>query len=129
MMYACGNTAAKNDKKSYSKLTPIAYKGAILALGLLALNIAFIAVYKLSWAFGSLDGSLVKLWAAIGNALTLFWFSPYMNLLGMDKGSISFHGYAIIILLHIVACYFGYFAGYKGFDISSKFRFLVYEKK
>lgn len=129
MMYSIGYSVAKNDKKSYAKLTPFAYKGAVISLGLGFLNILTAILYKLLWTIGSDGESLINLWAVIGNVFSLFWFSPYMNLLGMDKGNMAVYGYLIIILLHTVMCFLGYFAGYKNFDISAKFRFLVYEKK
>lgn len=129
MMYSCGYNTAKNDKKSYANLTPVAYKGAVIALGLLVLNIVIILLYKLSWISGSDGETLSKLWATGGNVFSVFWFSPYLNFLGMDKGNIAPYGYAIITLLHTAACFIGYFAGYKDFDISKKLRLLVYEKE
>ncbi len=129
MMYLRGYTTARNDKKSYTKLTPIAYKGAVIALGLVVLNIFAVIIYKLSWLLGSDGESLSTLRAVAGNVFGIFWFSPYLNLLGMDKGSIAPYGYAVIVLLHTTACFLGYFAGYKNFDISVKLRNLVYEKK
>lgn len=129
VMYLRGYTTAGNDKKSYTKLSPIAYKGAVISLGLLFLNILPIFIYNLSWAIGSDGENLVNIWAIGGNAFCIFWFSPYLNLLGMDKGSIAVYGYAVIALLHTIACFLGYFAGYKNFDISEKLRLLVYEKK
>lgn len=129
MMYATGYTIEKNDKKSYSKLTPVSYKGALLPLGLSLLNILTLIIYKLSWALGSNGENIENWWALAGNIFGLFWFSPYMNILGMETGKIAPYGYAIIFLLHELACFAGYFAGYKDFDISAKFSFLMYEKK
>lgn len=129
MMYSVGYSAVADDKKSHTKLTPIPYKGAVIALGLVLLNILVVLLYKLSWSLGSEGGELVKLWAVVGNILGLFWFSPCVNLLGISKGSIAVYGYAIIFFLHTIVCFLGYFAGYKNFDISAKLKFLVYEKK
>ncbi|MBR4720323.1 MAG: hypothetical protein IK057_01035 [Clostridia bacterium] len=129
MMYSVGYSVAKNDKKSYAKLTPFAYKGALISLGLLILNILTAILYRMSWTFGSSGGSLTNLWAVIGNVFTLFWFSPYMNLLSLDNGNMSVCGYLIIVFLHTVMCFLGYLAGYKNFDISAKLKFLFYEKK
>lgn len=128
-MYSVGCSVAKNDKKSYAKLTPFAYKGAVISLGLGILNVLTVILYKLSWTIGGDSEGLTKLWAVIGNLFSLFWFSPYMNLLGMDKGNMTVYGYLISLLLHTAMCFLGYFAGYKDFDISAKFKFLVYEKK
>lgn len=129
MMYSAGYSAEKSDKKSYTKLTPIPYKGAVIALGLMLVNFLVGFLYKLSWTLGGNTEELTNLWAAAGNIFGIFWFSPYVNLLGMDKGNISGCGYAIIFFLHTAACFLGYLAGYKNFDLSAKLRFLVYEKK
>ena len=129
MIYSASYTVVKNDKKSYTKLTPIPYKGALISLGLLLVNIIVLVIYHLSWQFGSNAEGLTNGWALAGNIFGLFWFAPYMNLLGMENGHIALHGYAIILLLHPIACFLGYFAGYKNFDISTKFKFLVYDQK
>lgn len=129
MMYYVGYSSAKNDKKSYSKLKPFAPKGAVIALGVLFLNILTAVLYKTAWAIGSDGESFNKIWAFSANLFSLFWFSPYINLLGMDKGNIAYYGYAVIVFLNTTACFFGYLAGYKDFDISKKLGFLIYEKK
>ena len=131
MMYSAGYTVVKNDKKSYTDLTPFPYKGALLSIGLLVLNILFLVIYRLSWSIGvDADGHITNVWSLIGNILGMFWFAPYRELLGhMEIGYISPCGYAVILLFHVVACTLGYFAGYKDFDISAKMRFLVYDQK
>ena len=129
MIYSAGYTVVKNDKKSYTELTPIPYKGALLSLGLLLINIIVLAIYHLSWMLGRTPEGISIGWALAGNIFSIFWFSPYMNLLSMENGHIALYGYAIIILLHPIACFLGYFAGYNNFDISTKFKFLVYDQK
>lgn len=129
MIYSAGYAAVKNDKKSYTKLSPFKYKGALLSLGLLLLNIIIAAIYHISWASGSDTGGISVWFSLAGRVFSVFWFSPYMNLLGMDNGNIALYGYAIILLFHAIACFLGYFAGYNDFDISAKLRFLVYDTK
>ena len=129
MIYSAGYNIVKNDKKSYTELSPISYKGALLSLGLLAVNIIVLVIYHLSWFFGSTPEGISTWWSLAGNIFSIFWFSPYMNLLGMENGHIAFYGYAIIILLHPIACFLGYYAGYNNFDISAKLKFLVYDQK
>ena len=131
MMYSAGYTIVKNDKKSYTKLTPVPYKGALLPLGLLILNILFLVIYKLSWSIGvDSNGNISNIWSLIGNIAGMVWFSPYRELLGnMESGYIAPYGYAIVLLFHTIACFLGYFAGYNDFDISKKLRFLVYDQK
>lgn len=129
IIYSEGYAAEKNDKKSYTPLEPFAYKGAIIATGLLFMNILVLVTYKLSWTFGSDGGTLVKLWALLGNFFSIFWFSPYLNLLGMESGKFSGFGYAIVLVLHMLMSSLGYYAGYKNFDLSEKMQKFIYEKK
>ena len=129
MMYSAGYETFRSDRKSYSQLTPFWYKGLILSTGVIVLNALILTIYKLSWIFGSDGTSVTSVWSFIGNFLGLFWFSPYLNLLGMASGNIKIYGYAIIFLLHTLACFLGYFAGYKNYDISAKLRAFMYEKK
>lgn len=129
MIYSAGYNTVKNDKKSYTELTPVPYKGALLSLGLLVFNIIVLVIYHLSWFFGSTPEGISTWWSLVGNIFSIFWFSPYLNLLNMENGHIALYGYAIILLLHPSACFLGYYAGYKNFDISAKFKFLVYDQK
>lgn len=128
-IYSAGYQAEINDKKSYSPLTPKPYKGALLSLGVLAVNIALAFSYLLVWKTAGNGESLTNLWAVAVNVLCLFWFSPFMSFLGEQKGAIAPFGYIIIFILPTLSCFLGYFAAYKNFDILQKLRFLVYEKK
>lgn len=129
LMYSAGYQALKNDKKSYSPLTPKKYKGALLSLGLLALSILIVIAYLIAWRVAGDGENLITLWAVAVNVLYLFWYSPFVGFLGTQKGTISMLGYIIIFVLPTASCFLGYFAGYKGFDISEKLRTLIYEKK
>jgi len=129
IMYSAGYQAEKNDKKSYSPLTPTPYKGAVLSLGVLAVNALIVLSYLLAWRISGDGENFTNLRAVAVNAIYLFWFSPFIGFLGTQKGAIAPFGYIIIFVLPILSCFLGYFAGYKNFDISAKLRFLVYEKK
>lgn len=129
MMYSVCYSQARNDKKSYSPLTPMKYKGILLCLGVLVISIMAIFGYIFVWRTQSDGESLVKLWAISINVFYMFWFSPFINFLSDKKGAISILGYVMMFVPTALSCFLGYLAGYKDFDISSKMKFLVYEKK
>lgn len=125
-MYSESFSQAKNDKKSYSPLTPKPYKGLLLPLGVIFINIlvTLIHIFALRGA-----GETLNLSAISANVLYLFWFSPFISFLDMQKGAISTAEYAVVFVLPLLSCFFGYFAGYKNFNISDKLRGFMYEKK
>lgn len=129
VMYSAGYQAEKNDKKSYSPLTPKKYKGALISLGVLVLSIVFVCAYLLVWQTASDGNNLTSLWAVAVNILYLFWFCPFVNFLSAQKGVIPPIWYFIIFILPTASCFLGYFAGYKNFNILEKLRTLMYEKK
>ncbi len=140
-MYSAGNNAYLNDKKSISPLTPKAAKGFILPLILTLSNLLIFILYRLAWTVG-FNGQSLEIWAVIVNVITILWTSPFhapylvsnpnqyqSHLLGMSSGTMSIHGYLIILLIPIIASGVGYFAAYKGFDLNAKMHSLAYEKK
>lgn len=128
-MYSVCYAKAKDDKKSYSPLTPEKYKGILLSAGLLVINIAVAFIYSFIWKTASDGANLTGIGAVAVNVFCLFWFSPFISFLGEQNGVISVLGYVAIFALPVLSCFFGYLAGYKNFDISRKLKFLVYEKK
>lgn len=120
---------AANDKKSYSPLTPHIYKGALLSVGVLIINVAVILLHIYIWKTAGSSGNLESLSAVAANVFCLFWLSPFINFLSMQKGTVLTAVYAAGLILPVLSCFLGYLAGYKNFDISTKFRFLIYEKQ
>ena len=96
---------------------------------LVAVNLLFVLIYKLTWVLGGDGVSIQKMWAVVNNILSFAWFSVYGVLTGMDKGNLSVMGYIIIFLLPYISYFLGYFAGVKKFDISEHFTGFMYEKK
>ena len=129
IMYSACYSQAKNDKKSYSPLTPKKYKGILLSMGVLVMSIFVVFGYIFVWQKASDGENLINLWAVAVNIFYLFWFSPFISFLGKQKGTIAITEYAIAFIIPIASCFLGYLAGYKNFDIAEKMRFLVYEKK
>ena len=128
-IYAYSETALRDDKRSVSPLTPNPLKGLLLPAFLTIVNVLVILLYKLAWSQGSDGHSMTEIWSLILNIISLLWVAPYEPLLGMAYGHIELQGYLIIFVTPFVSSLLGYFAAYKGFDLSAKIHSLAYEKK
>ena len=128
-LYNASYQAEKNDAKSYTKLEPKWYKGALLPTFILGMNVICIVSYLLVWKFACADGGLTSLWAVAVNAVSLFWFAPYQKLVPLEAGTIGTIGYVCMFTVPILSCFLGYYAGYKNFDLTEKLHKFTYEKK
>lgn len=128
-VYSCGETAAKNDKKSYVEGDPDLKKCLYIPLLLIIVNIIVVVTYKLTWVFGSDGNSIQELWSLVTNIISVAWFAGFGVLSGMDKGSFSLLGIICIVVLPYLAYFLGYLAGVKKFDISEVMFGFMYEKK
>ncbi len=128
-LYGVSESIYRDDKKTYTKLSPFWYKGAILSILPILLNLIFATLIMFVWKKYSEGGALQNAGAIVINVIGVFWVSPFQKLVQFEKGMVDIVSYLVIVIVPFIACFFGYFAGVKGFDISSKFRFLMYEKK
>jgi len=128
-IYAFSESALRDDKRTVSPLTPHPAKGLWLPAFLTIANVVVILLYKLAWVAGSDGKSMTEIWSLILNIISLLWVSPYEPLLGMAYGHIELQGYLIIFITPFVASALGYYASYKGFDLSAKVHSFAYEKK
>lgn len=128
-LFSTSNAIYKSDKKSYTKLTPIWYKGAILPIAIIVGNIIFAAAYSMIWKNIPAGEGLKSIWSVIVNVLCIIWFSPYQQLLPMNQTGFSMEAYVITTFIPVLFSFLGYFFGYKNIDVTKKLGFLVYEKK
>lgn len=128
-IYSYSAAALRDDKMSASPLTPKPLKGLCLPAFLTIASIVIILLYKMAWAQGSDGQSMTTNWSFILNIVSLLWVAPYQPLLGMAFGHIELQGYLIIFITPFIASTLGYFAAYKGFDLSAKVHSFAYEKK
>ena len=128
-IYAFSGTALRDDKLTVSPLTPKPLKGLFLPAFLTIVNVIVILLYKLAWAQGSDGESMTEIWSLILNIISLLWVAPYQPLLGMAFGHIELSGFIIIFITPFIASTLGYFAAYKGFDLSATVHSFAYEKK
>ncbi len=128
-IYSYSGTALRDDKRTISPLEPKPLKGLLLPAFLTIANVLVILLYKLAWSQGSDGESMTEIWSLILNIISLLWVAPYQPLLGMAYGHIELTGYLIIFVTPFVASALGYYAAYKGFDLSAKVHSFAYEKK
>lgn len=128
-IYSYSGSALRTDKMSASPLSPDPIKGLWLPAFLTIVNVIIILLYKLAWSQGSDGQSMTEIWSLILNIISLLWVAPYQPLLGMAFGHIELQGYIIIFVTPFIASALGYFAAYKGFDLSAKVHSFAYEKK
>lgn len=128
-MYSAAYDCCMRDKKSYTEEKPYAAKGLALPLGLTLLTAAIWVLYEITWHFITIDGSLATVTAVINNVIFTMWTFMFSAFMDLNSGSISTAGYIITLLLPFAACGLGYYAGYKGFDLTGIAAKFIYEKK
>lgn len=128
-IYSSAGTAYLDDKKTVSPLTPKATKGFILPVMLTLFSILVVVLYKMAWTYGATEAGALETWALPFNIFALLWTAPYQPFIGMATGNIALHGYLIIFLTPFIASGLGYFAAFRGFDLSAKLHSFAYEKK
>ena len=120
---------AQKDKKSYTPENPYMLKGLVLAVGILAVSIILYALYFVAWNFMTINEALISVSGWINNFLFIIWTFPFSGFIKLSDGVMTWYGYIIVATIPFIASSLGYFAGYKNFDLYSKFLSLVYENK
>lgn len=124
-MYNKSEEIARHDGKSYSDGHVHPCKGLVLPVGVAAVWLVLLALYLFSWKYDIVSyGS-----GFINNIMFAVWGFVYNGFMRLDNGSFNWFSLVLAILLPTAACGAGYFAGYKGFDLSKKVAGLVYEKQ
>ena len=120
---------AQKDKKSYTPEQPYMFKGLVLAVGIFAVSIILYALYFVAWKFMTINDALISVSGWINNFLFIIWTFPFTGFIKLSNGDMTWYGYIIVAAIPFIASFLGYFAGYKNFDLYSKFLSLVYENK
>lgn len=123
-MYLKCFSQAKDDKKSFSPLTPKPFKGLLLSTGITIVNVVIFLIHISVLNFAGENPS--DFLSTASNVVYLFWFSPFINLI--DSQSVAISELVMILIMPLSSCFLGYLAGYKNFDISAKLRAIMYEK-
>ena len=105
------------------------FKGLVLAVGIFAVSIILYALYFVAWKFMTINDALISVSGWINNFLFIIWTFPFTGFIKLSNGVMTWYGYIIVAAIPFIASFLGYFAGYKNFDLYSKFLSLVYENK
>ncbi len=123
-MYSKMYKVGERDTKSYAEEKPYWYKGAVLSVLLLMLNLLLAWLYNASFHAGTILNHLLlyfpfKLW---GYSYAGFMLAP--------DGSISNFYWVLYYLVPFLSCTFGYISGMHRWEIGYHFfKNLVFRKK
>ncbi len=120
---------AKKDKKNYTDEEPYLLKGFLLPIGLTIITILLYVLYYVVWRYMSVNGALTSMVAWTLNMPYIIWTYAFNDLIGLEKGIMSWYGYIIVVFTPVIFSGIGYIAGLKGFDIKEKLSKYIYEKK
>ena len=127
-MISASYSAAESDNRSYTPLTPYASKGFVLSVGIAASVAVMWVLYVLVWKFIPMSET-IRIPTVIVMLLYIYVTSPFAFLLNITGASANFIGQIVSLVVPIAVCAFGYFAGYKKWDLGKYSRIIMFEKK
>lgn len=128
-VYSTAWNAAERDRKPYTTTKQYFFKGAVLSVGILAVNLILWLLCKFAWEFLSIDGALASYTAILYNVLFVFDTFIYTGFIRLSDGNMTWYGHIMIYLLPLAASFLGYIAGMRGFTLSDKLMPFIYEKR
>lgn len=120
---------AARDRKPYTETSPYLFKGAVLSVGVLILNLILWLCYKMAWAFLTIDGSLATYTGVLYNVLYIFNTFMYTGFINLNQGAMSWYAHIIIYVVPVAAAVTGYIAGLHDFMLTEKLTPFIYEKR
>lgn len=127
MLYSSARRLSVYDKKPYTPLQPDAKYGLLWGIMISSTILLFIIIYKLNWLLFSVDGIINNWVSIVVNALFYLWVSPYFGFMSEGGGGIPIYAVIIMLIIPIAACYLGYIAGNRNFDILQKLQNMTFE--
>lgn len=128
-VYSAAWNAADRDRKPYTTTEQYFFKGAVLSVGILAVNLILWLLCKFSWTYLTIDGALASYTAILYNVLFVFDTFIYTGFIKLTNGSMVWYGHILIYLLPLAAAFCGYIAGMRDFTLSDKLMPFIYEKR
>lgn len=129
MVYKSAWEIAAHDKKPYVDMQPYMFKGAVLSIGILILNLVLWIMYKYAWSVMTIDGALATYTAIFYNVIYVFNTFMYTGFIHLSEGHMSWYGHIIIYAVPIAASTLGYIAGLREFTFMDKLMPFMYEKR
>jgi len=127
VLYSTSLDIARQDSKQYTYEAAYPWKGLILPLGIYVVWGFLYILFHVSWKYGIVHPDFVS--GLINNILFVMWNYVYMGFMQIIEGKFAVWTLLLVFLVPLVSCGIGYFAGYKGFDISEKVVKIVYDEK
>ena len=128
-LYQNARKIAEYDLKSYSTTKAYPLKGFFLSLSMPVINFLVWAFMLFLQGFTAPGADVPSVATIIGNILFFIWTFAYNELFSMTVTKIYWYSHLAMYLTPIFFTTLGYFAGYKKWDFSGRFDFLIYEKK
>ena len=129
MLYTASKKFALLDNKPYTPLKPSVLKGALFGCPIAAVNLIFVAVYKLIWVKFGTDAGLSGAFPMIINAAFYYCTYPYNGLMNLSDGTLTVYSVVVMAIQPVAATIAGYIAGCKKFEFTEKIDKFIYEKE
>ncbi|MDD6485166.1 MAG: hypothetical protein PUF72_11470 [Clostridiales bacterium] len=128
-LYSRAAELSRRDNKPYSRLKPDMKKGVMFGVVIAATNFVMILLMKLGWVIWGTPEGMGSVWGVVMNAVFWFWTSPYSGIMGLSRGMMTWYSYVLLAAVPTAATTLGYWAGCKGFELTSVLLKFQYEKK
>lgn len=129
IIYDGAATLGKLDTKTYTPLKFDIKWSVVWGVVISAISLASIAIFKLNWHFGAVDGVLSNPLSVIINIFFYVWQAPYLAFFVMTPAHLPIGVVILSILLPVAASVAGYISGKNNFAFSDKIRSLMFEKE
>lgn len=119
-LYTRGERCAKQDRRSVSKQKPYALKGVVLSLGISAVTLLLWALFRVTWSFMVIDGSISGYSGVVYNFAFIIWTFCCNGFMSLYQGGMHWYMHIVIYALPALALGLGYFAGFKSFSVADR---------
>ncbi len=125
LIYNKSEGIARRDKKGYTEEKPYKWKGLLLPIGVYIIWAFFYVLYFVSWKYQIISYTS----GFLNNLLYLIWNYCFYTFINVGSGNVGALSIIMFFTVPLIACFMGYFAGYRNFDLSEKVAGMVYDKK
>ncbi len=128
-IFSSSYDCATSDHKSFTPLTPYPAKGFVLSLGIVAVVSVSTLFRIIAWNIAPAAPDSISITAVISNIIYIYLTSPFFHIVNIQGGQTNIIGQIISFIVPVIFCAFGYYAGYKKWDISKYMKVIMFEKK
>ncbi|MBQ3427136.1 MAG: hypothetical protein IJH37_08340 [Clostridia bacterium] len=125
ILYSAASRLAGFDRKPYTPLRPELKWGIMWGVMISIVIALFIVMYKINWAVNNSTDNALALF--IINVLFYICIAPFWGFVRAN-GMIPVWTIALMLIIPVVSCTLGYYAGMKKFDLIGKLDDMTFEK-